>query len=84
MLAVNTRKSQRFLQVCFVADHIRGQVGSEDVVFREAPFDRWADAVPLAELLAVDLRGDQIADDVLAGVGSALVDLGEEVVLERR
>ena len=38
----------------------------------------------VAELLAVDLGGDQIADDVLGRLGPALLDLVEEVVLQRR
>ena len=36
------------------------------------------------ELLAVDLRGHQVADDVLGGLGPALVDLLQEIVFQRR
>ena len=38
----------------------------------------------VAEFFAVDLGGDQVADDVLGGLGFALLDLLEEVILERR
>jgi len=38
----------------------------------------------VAELLAVDLRGDQIADDVLGRLGPALLNLLEEIVFQRR
>ena len=38
----------------------------------------------VGQLLAVDLGGDEIADDVLGGMGLALVHLLEEVVLQCR
>lgn len=38
----------------------------------------------VAELFAVDLGGDQVADDVLGRLGPARFDLLEEVVLQRR
>ena len=38
----------------------------------------------VAELFAIDFRGDQIADDVLGGLGLALLDLFDEVIFQRR
>ena len=51
MLAVDARKSERFVQVCFVTNHVGGDVGTEDLFFGHAGFRRWADTVPLHQEL---------------------------------